>query len=401
MSLLELDGVTKRFGDTAAVADLSLSVSPDELVCLLGPSGCGKSTTLRLVAGLDQPDTGRVCIDGGDVTERPPERRDCSLVFQDWALFPTKSVLQNVVFGLKMDGVGRAKRRERAREMLVTVEMAEYADTDPTELSGGQKQRVALARSLALDPSLLLLDEPLSNLDRTLRETMQLELAQLQSKLGTAMVYVTHDQDEAFTLADRMGIMRAGELVQVGRPETVYADPVDRFVESFLGSTTFIEGRLHAGEPVPLVETPLGTAPAPLGTDGATDGNRDDEPVVVSVRPESLTVEPTAGERPNPVAGESVDAKRVPDNTTTDGGAAGDSSVKPRGGAPTVETTGRIERVRRRGSTLQYRVAVGEQIVATERPAAGPADAAAGDAVVVRWCPERSRYFDPEGRRLR
>ncbi len=243
-TVVELDGVRVEYGDLVAVRDLSLSVRDGELFCLLGPSGCGKTTTLRTIAGFESPDTGQVVLDGRTVTGLAPYTRDCATVFQDWALFPNKAVIENVAFGQKMAGVGKTERREQARDHLETVEMSEYEDARPSELSGGQKQRIALARALAVDPEVMLLDEPLSNLDKRLRETMQLEIKEIQERLDTPMVYVTHDQEEAFTLADRIGVMNEGRLVQVGDPETVYDDPVDQFVESFLGSSNFLTGQV-------------------------------------------------------------------------------------------------------------------------------------------------------------
>ncbi|ERH04288.1 MAG: ABC-type spermidine/putrescine transport system, ATPase component [Halorubrum sp. J07HR59] len=236
MTVLQLDNIEKSFDGLTAVDEVSLSVAEGELVCLLGPSGCGKSTTLRTIAGFEAPDTGTVHINGRDVTTTPPDDRQCSMVFQDWALFPNKTVLENVAFGLKMDGVSVADRRNKAQETLSLVEMSDHAGDMPRQLSGGQKQRVALARSLTLDPEILLLDEPLSNLDRKLRESMQLELKEIQRQTEKTMVYVTHDQDEAFTLADRIGILNEGRVVQTGAPAEVYTDPTNQFVESFLGT---------------------------------------------------------------------------------------------------------------------------------------------------------------------
>ncbi|MFB6244350.1 MAG: ABC transporter ATP-binding protein, partial [Halobaculum sp.] len=296
---LELDGVRKTFGSLTAVDGVDLTVESGELFCLLGPSGCGKSTTLRTVAGFESPEAGRVRIDGRDVTDTPPNQRPCSMVFQDWALFPNKTVRQNVTFGPKVAGADPATRRERANTVLSLVEMESQADAYPEQLSGGQKQRVALARSLALDPALLLLDEPLSNLDRKLREAMQLEIEQIQRELGTTMLYVTHDQDEAFTLADRIGIVDDGALVQVGPPAEVYTDPTNVFVESFLGSTNFVTctatgettaaGAGTADETTERVqlETPLGT---PLFAPTETRLPNPGETVTVSLRPERLAL---------------------------------------------------------------------------------------------------------------
>nr|WP_227738907.1 ABC transporter ATP-binding protein [Halorientalis pallida] len=372
--MLELDGITTRYGELTAVDNVSLRVETGELFCLLGPSGCGKSTILRTVAGFETPAAGRVSIGGTDVTDRPPHERDCSIVFQDWALFPDKSVLANVAFGLKMQGVGKTERRERARERLELVEIAEYADAAPAALSGGQKQRVALARSLTVDPDLLLLDEPLSNLDRRLRETMQLELTDIHDRLETTMVYVTHDQNEAFTLADRMGVMNDGRLVQVGEPATVYDDPRNRFVESFLGSTNFLSCRVAGAGDRPMLETPLGVRfRAPIdGADLAVD-----ESVVVSLRPERLTVEhPTTGSRSEPTAVED-------------------------GGADTVTVTGTVTETIHRGSDVRIRLSVGDADLFVEEPVATGLTVAAGDRLALRWSPGEAVYFDTAGERCR
>ncbi|MFB6250182.1 MAG: ABC transporter ATP-binding protein [Halobellus sp.] len=369
--MLELSGATVAYGDLTAVDDVSLSVAEGELFCLLGPSGSGKSTVLRTIAGFEDPTTGRVELGGVEVTDAEPYDRDCSMVFQDWALFPSETVLGNVAFGPKMAGVGRTERHERAREMLDLVEMAGYEDATPDQLSGGQKQRVALARSLAVDPDLLLLDEPLSNLDRKLRETMQLELKRIHEQVGTTMLYVTHDQNETFTLADRMGVMADGELVQVGEPSTVYDDPADRFVEGFLGTTNFVECRVAAVEGSPVLETPLGVeARAPVDGAGLAPGDS----VTVSLRPERLTV------RPEPAATQRVE----------DGGTATD----------TVTVAGTVTEVVHRGADVRVRLDVGETTLFVERPA-GEWTGTAGDRVVVSWDPARAVYFDATGARCR
>ena len=302
MAAIEMENLRKEFDDTVAVDDVSLEVESGELLCLLGPSGCGKSTTLRMIAGLETPTEGRVRIDGEDVTDEQPYDRDCSMVFQSWALFPYKSVLGNVAFGLKMQGVGKTERRERAREILSLMHMDGFADASPTDLSGGQKQRVALARSLAMDPAVLLLDEPLSNLDKKLREEMQLELKNVHQEFQKTMVHVTHDQDEAFTLADRIGIMNDGRLVQTGEPREVYRNPKNRFIEEFIGETNFIEGRIAERTDDELtVDLEIGTrvvVPIRNETSDLTPGAT----VSVSLRPEALTIHERSAADENPIA---------------------------------------------------------------------------------------------------
>ena len=375
MSMLELDGVTVAYGDTTAVDDVSLSVEPGELFCLLGPSGSGKSTVLRAIAGFESPVSGQVAIGGTAVTETPPYDRDCSMVFQDWALFPHQTVLENVAFGLKMDGIDRDSRKARAQETLELVEMSGYEDASPAQLSGGQKQRVALARSLTVDPELLLLDEPLSNLDRKLRETMQLELKRIHDRVGTTMVYVTHDQDEAFTLGDRMGVMNEGRLVQVGVPEQVYDNPTDRFVESFLGSTNFIAASVEDAGDRPRLSTALGVEfSAPIAGDGLT---ADDE-VTVSLRPERLTV--------------SAD----PDGAAVDGGVPETATDTGR-----VTAAGTVTETIHRGAAIRVRLSVGGTDLFVERSAASTASLTPGDGVAVEFAPDDATYFDGAGERCR
>lgn len=371
--VIDLEGIRVEYGDLVAVDGLSVSVREGELFCLLGPSGCGKTTTLRTIAGFESPTRGRVRLAGRDVTGLAPYDRDCATVFQSWALFPNKSVVENVAFGQKMAGVPREKRRERAREHLATVEMAEYADARPAELSGGQKQRVALARALAVDPAVLLLDEPLSNLDKRLRETMQLEIKEIHERLETPMVYVTHDQAEAFTLADRIGVMNDGELVQVGDPETVYDDPVDRFVESFLGSTNFLSGRVvETDRRGADVEFPaLGCRTRVPGLDPAGDD------LTASARPEIAGLAPAE---------------------SPDGGTVGGSEGR-------VALTGRVADVVYRGSNLRYRVAVGPETggrdLFVERSVTRAPDLSAGDRAQVSWSVDDLYYFGPDGARVR
>ena len=232
---IELKNLSKAYGKTTVVEHLNLSVGEGEILCLLGASGCGKTTTLQMIGGFLEPDEGNVIIDGEDVTDLPPERRPVSTVFQSYALFPHKTVLQNVVYGLKFNGYPRREAKERGMEYLHIVGLADYAGARIQELSGGQQQRVALARALVVNPKVVLLDEPLSNLDAKLRVKLREELRELQRSLGMTMIFVTHDQEEAMVLADQIGIMNEGRLVQVGTPEEVYSHPADAFVMNFLG----------------------------------------------------------------------------------------------------------------------------------------------------------------------
>jgi len=241
---VEVRDVSKEYGDLLAVDNVSLRIRESEILCLLGPSGCGKSTTLRIVSGLEQPTSGGVYFKGQDVTETQPNLRDSAMVFQSWALFSHKSVLDNVAFGLKMKGVNETERHQRAKELLELVHLSKFSESEPDQLSGGQKQRVALARSLAVNPEILLLDEPLSNLDKKLREQMQVQLKDIHDDIEQTMLYVTHDQAEAFTLADRIGIMNEGRLVQIGEPMEVYNNPKNKFVEDFLGETNFVSATI-------------------------------------------------------------------------------------------------------------------------------------------------------------
>jgi len=218
MTHVEVQSITKRFGEVLAVDDVSFSVEEGEFVTLLGPSGCGKTTTLRMIAGLESPSEGTIHIDGADVTSQPPYERDIGMVFQDYALFPHKTVGENVGFPLKMRGVPQAERRERVAEALELVRLPGTIDRDTDQLSGGQQQRVALARAIVYEPDVLLMDEPLSALDRVLRQQMRVELKRLQQEVGITTIYVTHDQMEAFSLSDRVFVLEDGELAQEGAP---------------------------------------------------------------------------------------------------------------------------------------------------------------------------------------
>lgn len=267
--LLELKSLSKRYAPgTTAVAGVSLAIDAGEIVCLLGPSGCGKTTLLRLIAGLEQPDSGTVWFAGRQVTAVPPHQREFGMMFQDFALFPHKNVAANVAFGLEMHGWERPRIAARVAEMLALVELEELAQRDIAQLSGGEQQRVALARALAPGPRLLMLDEPLGALDRALRERLMLDLRRILQQVGVTAVYVTHDQTEAFAIADRVVVMNAGRIEQVAAPQALYARPTTPFVARFLGFHNVVEGVIVKPG---MVETAVGQltipeANAPMGT---------------------------------------------------------------------------------------------------------------------------------------
>jgi putative spermidine/putrescine transport system ATP-binding protein len=244
MTELALHGLTKRFGSLTAVEDVTLDIPNGKFVCLLGPSGCGKTTLLRLIAGLEEPTSGRVLVSGQDQTRVPPHKRDFGMVFQSLALFPHLSVAENVAYPLAIRGVDRSTRRKRAAELLDLVRLPDLGDRRIHQLSGGQRQRVAIARGLAIDPKVFLLDEPLSALDANLREHMQVELRQLQQRLGVTTVVVTHDQKEALTMADVLIVMDQGRVQQMGAPMEIYRDPANAFVAGFIGNTNLLPCRL-------------------------------------------------------------------------------------------------------------------------------------------------------------
>jgi putrescine transport system ATP-binding protein len=246
---IRIENVTKRFGTFVAVNNVTLKVYKGEIFCLLGGSGCGKTTLLRMLAGFEPPSSGALFIDGQNMADIPPYERPVNMMFQSYALFPHMTVAGNVSFGLEQEKITRAEIERRVGEILDIVKLGEYAKRKPHQLSGGQRQRVALARSLVKRPKLLLLDEPLGALDRKLREHTQFELISIQEKLGVTFVVVTHDQEEAMTLASRVGVMNHGEIVQVGTPRQIYEFPATRFVADFIGSVNLFEGQLTEDEP--------------------------------------------------------------------------------------------------------------------------------------------------------
>ncbi len=286
MGTLSLQGLVKRYGGTTAVQRVDLGVAEGEFVALLGPSGCGKTTTLRMVAGFVEPSEGRILIAGRDVTRAAPHARDTGMVFQSYALFPHMTVAQNVAFGLEMRKVGRAERATRVAEALRLVRLDGLADRLPRQLSGGQQQRVALARALVVNPAVFLLDEPLSNLDAKLRAEVRLEIRSLQRRLGLTTLFVTHDQEEALTMADRLVVMEKGRVRQVGTAEELYERPADAFVAGFIGRCNFFAGA-PAGEGL---FRSAGGALLPCDTRDAPGGA-----VVMALRPERVLLTPGEG----------------------------------------------------------------------------------------------------------
>jgi spermidine/putrescine transport system ATP-binding protein len=290
-----LVGVSKRFGKHAAVDDVTLEIGEGEFFSLLGPSGCGKTTTLRMVAGFELPDSGRIVLKGNDVTEIPANRRPVNMVFQQYALFPHMSVYDNVAFGLKVKRVPRSEHAERVHEMLRVVSLEGLDRRRARQLSGGQQQRVALARALVNRPTALLLDEPLGALDVKLRKHMQLELKRIQSTLGTTFVYVTHDQEEALAMSDRIAVMNGGRVEQTGNPREIYDHPRTAFVADFIGSLNAIDLRIDelVGENAVMR---LGEAERIVVRVGP--GHQPGETLRVAVRPERVRIEPVA---PSPI----------------------------------------------------------------------------------------------------
>ena len=283
-----LTSVTKQFGDTVAVDDVSLQIEGGEFFSLLGPSGCGKTTTLNIIGGFVYPTTGEVSINGEIMAETPPYRRPVNTVFQNYALFPHKTVAQNIAFGLQMKKAVKSEILDAVERSLDLIQLPGYGDRKPNELSGGERQRVALARALINEPTILLLDEPLSALDLKLRKQMQLELKALQRKVGITFVYVTHDQGEALALSDRIAVMNDGKILQVGTPSEIYDSPRSRFVADFIGTSNFLEGMLISESEIVLTtEPPLKIASAP---------NSDvplNTPVTVAIRPERFELKTT------------------------------------------------------------------------------------------------------------
>jgi|LSQX01.1.fsa_nt_gb spermidine/putrescine transport system ATP-binding protein len=353
--VVQLTEVVKSFGELRAVDRVSLNVRPGEFLTLLGPSGCGKTTTLRMIGGFESPDAGAILIQGKNVSGVPPAERNTSMVFQDYALFPHMTVAENIAFGLRMKKVPSREIRARTEEALRLVNLSTYGSRKPHQLSGGQKQRVALARSLVLQPAVLLLDEPLGALDAQIRKQMQLELKNIQQQLGQTFIYVTHDQEESLTMSDQIAIMNNGRIEQLGSPEEVYETPATPFVASFLGDCNLLEGTLRetCGNSAIFHHPRLGPLEGNLNTRTDTDC-RADSPAFYCVRPENISMLPAEG--PDPAE-------------------AGLSSVK-----------GVITQRVYRGVVTRYVVRSGNEEITAET--LGKGTAAPGEAVILTWKPK-------------
>ena len=297
---VKIESLTKRFDDVTAVDDISVEIRAGEFFSLLGPSGCGKTTTLRMVAGFEPPTSGHILLDGTDVGSWPPHRRNVNTVFQSYALFPFLTVAENVAFGMKYKAVSKSDVNARAAEALELVQLSGFEKRRPNQLSGGQQQRVALARALVLRPSVLLLDEPLGALDAKLRRTLQVELGALQKQVGITFLYVTHDQEEALTMSDRLAVMNHGRIVQLGTPEEVYNEPTDAYVADFLGVSNLMDAQVEpGGDARKCCRLRLGdfVLEAEVGQLDATGA------VKAAIRPERVHLHPYEDGGPNRVPG--------------------------------------------------------------------------------------------------
>jgi spermidine/putrescine transport system ATP-binding protein len=346
VSAVRLSGVTKRFDEVTAVDAIDLDIRDGEFFSLLGPSGCGKTTTLRMIAGLEYPTAGTVSIFGEQMSLRPPNKRPVNTVFQSYALFPHMSVHDNVAFGLQMRRLDRDETRRRVGEALELVQLTGRERRRPNQLSGGQQQRVALARALVNEPKVLLLDEPLGALDLKLRQAMQLELKDLQSRVGITFVYVTHDQEEALTMSDRIGVMDSGRLLQIGAPEDIYERPTSPMVADFIGDTNMLDATVKGPDQVALGDGQV----VAVSTD-ASAGTR----ITLTLRPERLHVE------------------------------AADAAIEPRHNALDATVTRRVYL----GNAVSYDVRAGElELRIRHRNAPGRPQFGVGDAVQVHWSPD-------------
>jgi putative spermidine/putrescine transport system ATP-binding protein len=290
MAGVELRQLHRRFGEVVALAGIDLEIPSGEFVSFLGPSGCGKTTALRLIAGFDRATSGQVLVDGKDLTGVPPNRRDIGMVFQAYSLFPNMTAARNVEFGLRVRRQGRGDRRERARELLELVGLGDAADRYPHQLSGGMQQRVALARALAIEPRLLLLDEPLSALDAKVRVQLREEIRRIQTRLGITTIYVTHDQEEALSISDRVAVLSKGKIEQIGTPADIYGAPATPFVAEFVGTMNRIESTV-----VDAVDGAVEVAGVRLSVEAAR-GRTPGEHVLLLVRPETVSVEAAVGD---------------------------------------------------------------------------------------------------------
>lgn len=304
MASVLLENVSKRYGDSWAVDGVSLKIASGEFITLLGPSGCGKTTTLRIVAGLASPENGRVAINEVDVTRTPTHLRNIGMVFQSHALFPHMTIADNVGFGLKMRGVNRSSQSEQIKRALELVRLSEFGTRFPAQLSGGQQQRVALARALVFDPHVLLLDEPFGALDRKLRETLQVELRELTRRIGITAIFVTHDQEEALVLSDRIAVMRAGKLEQVAAPQQLFEHPSTRFVADFMGFGNILEGAV-AGVSDGRATISIGGLNVETTV---AEGEKIGERVAVAIRAERIYLSPPDRDQVNALPGVVTDA---------------------------------------------------------------------------------------------
>ncbi|MGV9595729.1 ATP-binding cassette domain-containing protein [Streptosporangium sandarakinum] len=394
--MLQITGVSRRFGEVTALSDVSLEIRQGEFFALLGPSGCGKTTLLRILAGFESPDSGAVTLDGADLLSLPAHRRPINLMFQSYALFPHMTVAKNIAYGLEREKLPRAEIRERVEEVLAKVGLAEMAGRRPQQLSGGQRQRVALARAIVKRPRLLLLDEPLSALDKKVRAEMQLELKRLQHEVGITFVVVTHDQEEAMSLADRIAVFSAGRVEQVDEPVALYERPRTPFVAGFVGASNLFEGAVHDGG---LDGGALGVLP---GTGDLPEG----APALLSVRPERIRLEdfgvPDEESPEEPVesaesaesAGESSEpAAESPREEPVSEEA--ESAEKPE----TAENAEEPESAEKAVSEEPETAGSAEEPEGADGPSEGPGDAAEGSGDDPGEAPDRSKDSDaPEGR---
>jgi spermidine/putrescine transport system ATP-binding protein len=288
---IEVENLVRRFGDVEALSCVSVTIRKGEFFCLLGPSGCGKTTLLRIIAGLDVPDEGVVRIGGIDVRDTPAHRRPVNTVFQSYALFPHLTAYDNIAFGLRMKNVPKPEMADRVKKIMDLVEITALADRNPSQLSGGQKQRVALARAVVNEPQVLLLDEPLGALDLKLRKQLQVELLNLQRRLGITFIYVTHDQEEALVMSDRIAVMRAGKIEQMGEAESLYEHPRTRYVSQFLGSCNLIDATVERRGPTEAtIDSPLGELRVEFGAPPTEASKRDK--FTLAIRPEKVSLAP-------------------------------------------------------------------------------------------------------------
>ncbi len=367
---VSISAISVAYGDTLPLRGLSLDVYKGEFLSLLGPSGCGKTTTLRSVAGFIHPHEGDIRIGGASVLGVPPNRRNLGMVYQDYALFPHMTVRDNVAFGLRMRGVGAAEAGQRAAAMITKLQLGAMVDRLPTQLSGGQQQRVALARAMVINPAVLLLDEPLAALDKQLRADMQFELRALQREVGITAIFVTHDQEEALSLSDRIAVMNKGQILQVDTPRQVYDFPSHRFVAEFIGTANFLSARVvDPGATLATVEI------AGLSGRHALSGRLAGGDVTLMIRPEALRLTPAAAD---------VDSggDAAFDISAGTGVTGADASLA----AGPNRVRGRIASAVFQGAGLKYQVAVGDNhLLRVDQPVRGDREPSPGDAVWVHW----------------